>query len=54
MLSYTIEALKQYPGEVALIEELGCFLDELESDHAAGARQYHAGRGTVVLLEPDQ
>ena len=29
MLSYTIEALKQYPGEVALIEELGCFLDEL-------------------------
>lgn len=29
MLSYTIDALKQYPGEVALIEELGCFLDEL-------------------------
>lgn len=29
MLAYTIGALKKYPGEVKLIEELGCFIDEL-------------------------
>ena len=29
MLEYTISALKKYPGEVYVLEELGCLLDEL-------------------------
>ncbi len=29
MLQYTMEALKKYPGEVNVIEELGCLMDEL-------------------------
>lgn len=29
MLEYTIGALKAYPGQVAVLDELGCFLDEL-------------------------
>lgn len=29
MLEYTIAALKKYPGEIRVIEELGCLIDEL-------------------------
>ena len=29
MLEYTIGALKKYPGEIRVIEELGCLIDEL-------------------------
>ncbi len=29
MLDYTIGALRKYPGEIRVLEELGCFMDEL-------------------------
>ncbi len=29
MLEYTVGALKKYPGEIYIIEELGCLIDEL-------------------------